>query len=76
MSIESDEVMHKVMESVSLKVAGVPETLRCFYFSLALVLTIGKKIVGMSYWLLKVLSSHHNLSTLSESVLEDDLSES
>lgn len=68
--------MHKIMESVSLKVAGVPETLRCFYFSPVLVLTVGKKIVGMSYWLLKLLSSHHNLSTLSESVLEKDLPES
>lgn len=64
------------MECVSLKVAGVPETLRCFYFSPVLVLTVGKKIVGMSYWLLKLLSSHHNLSTLSESVLEKDLPES
>lgn len=68
--------MHKIMESVSLKVAGVPETLRCFYFSPVLVLTVGKKIVGTSYWLLKLLSSHHNLSTLSESVLEKDLPES
>lgn len=68
--------MHKITESVSLKVADVPETLRSFCFSPAFVLTIGKKFVGMSYGLLKLLSSHHNLSTLSESVLEKDLSES
>lgn len=68
--------MHKIMESLSLKVADVPELLRCFCFSLPLVLTIRKKIVSVSNWLLKLFSSCHNMLPLSESVLEKALSES
>lgn len=39
--------MHKIVELVSLKVAGVPETPRCFWLSHALVLPIANKIVGI-----------------------------
>lgn len=64
------------MESVSLKVADVPEILRCFCLSPPLVLTMRKKIVSISSWLLKLFSSCHNLLPLSESVLDKDLPES
>lgn len=64
------------MESVTLKVADVPKILRCFCFSPPPVLTIRKKIVSVSNWLLKLFSSCHNLLPFSESVSEKDLSES